>query len=341
MTEPTATKAILNKIRALLDKAESTEFEGEADLYRAKAEELMRKYRVEQEQAIAADPQSLKPVSRTFTVTDSAEFGQQYYSMLHWIMAHVGAKVRGRWAYDPERRSSVIKATVVGYESDLGMAELLFTNSRMAFSDHLEPKPDPKLTDQTNAYLMRRSGMERHRVAALLWGAAPDNGQAHGRVQKLYKAECEERGEKPALSGRGVNAKLYRKEYADAFAQRIWERLRRAREGADKVGGLPQLAGREERVTEAFYELFPEERPVPTTASTTVVESKKAKVKAPKWTKADEAAYQRRNRPEARAARGVGREAADTVKIDGSEGANRLNEGTGAWSDIAWRELNA
>jgi hypothetical protein len=330
---------ILRKIRALLDKAESSTFEGEADLYRAKAEELMRKYRVEEEQAIAADPQSLAPVSRLVDVTDSAEFGQQYYSMLHWIMGHVGGRLRGRWAYDPERRASVIKATVVGYESDLRMAELLFTNARMAFSEHLEPKPDPTLGDQVNAYRMRRAGMERNRIANLLWKSASDDGTAHGKVGALYKAECLARGEKPALSGRGVNAKLYRKEYADAFAQRIWERLRKAREGADKIGGLPQLAGREERVTEAFYELFPEERPVPTTDGTKIVD-KDSKVKALKWTKKDEAAYRRRMRPEARAARGAGASAADTVKIDGSEQkGGRLEEGMGTWSERAWQEL--
>jgi hypothetical protein len=341
MSETTATKAMLAKIRALLDKAESTEFEGEADTYRAKAEELMRKYRVEEEQAIAADPASLKPVSHTVDVSDSAEFGQQYYSMLHWIIGHVGGRLRGRWAYDPERRASVIKATVVAYESDMRMAELLFTNARMAFSAHLEPKPDPTLTDQVNAYLMRRAGMERYRVAQLLWGSDPRDGTAHGKVGALYKAECAERDEKPALSGRGVNAKLYRKEYADAFAQRIWERLRRAREGADKVGGLPALHGRQERVDEAFYEIFPEERPVPTTADVVVKDDKKKAVKAAKWTKADEAAYRRRNRPEARAARTVGREAADTVAIDGSEGAHRLEEGVGTWSERAWKELDA
>lgn len=341
MTQPTATKAMLAKIRALLDKADSTTFEGEADTYRAKAEDLMQKYRVEEEQAIAADPKSLKPVAHKVDVTDSAEFGQQYYSMLHWIISHVGGRLRGRWAYDPERKVSVIVATVVAYESDMRMAEILFTNSRMAFSAHLEPKADPRLTDQVNCYLMRRAGMERNRIAHLLWKSPANDGTAHGKVAALYKAECLERGEKPALSGRGVNAKLYRKEYADAFAQRIWERLRRAREGADRIGGLPQLAGREERVNEAFYELFPEERPVPAQAEEKKAVAKPAKAKAPRWTKADEAAYRRRNRPEARAARGAGASAAETVAIDGSEPSTRLEEGTGTWSERAWKELDA
>lgn len=332
--------SIFDKIRALLDKAESTTFEAEAATYRAKAEELMRKYQVEEEQLIAKDPQALLPTHQAMKVTDSREFGNQYFSMLWFIVEHMGAKCRASWVYDPELRHSVIQATLVGYESDMRMVEVLFTSARMAFSEHLEPTKDPTLTDQVNAYRMRRAGLERNKIARLLWGSAADDGTAHGKVAALYKAECLDRGEKPALSGRGVNAALYRKEYAEAFVHRMWSRLKRARDAADRQGGLPQLAGREERVQEAFYTLFPEERPMPTTASTEITERPKSKKARPhRITKAEMREYDRRNRPEARAARGAGSQAADTVKIDGSENANRLDEGMGTWSERAHAEL--
>lgn len=330
--------SIFDKIRALLDKAESTTFEGEAATYRAKAEELMRKYQVEEEQLIAKDPQVLVPTNRSMKVTDSREFGNQYFSMLWFVAKHMGVELRGSWVYDPELRGSVVQATLVGYESDMRMVDVLFTSARMAFSDHLEPAVDPTLTDQVNCYRMRRAGLERNKIARLLWNSADDDGKAHGRVSALYKAECEARSEKPALSGRGVNAKLYRKEYADAFVQRMWHRLKKARDAADRQGGLPQLAGREERVKEAFYALFPEERPVPTTATTAVTE-KPRKAKPHRVTKKELRDYERRNRPEVWAARGAGTSAADTVKIDGSENTVRLEEGTSTWSERAFDEL--
>lgn len=319
--------SVLHKIRKLLDTADHPNTTPEmAATYRAKAEHLMREYRVEEEQAVAQDPQAMAPVTQQMDITDSAEFGQQYYSLFHWIAEHCGVRVRAAWAYDPTRRVSVIKATVVGYASDIRLAELLYTNARIAFSEHLEPKPEPG-KDQLNCYRMRRAGMERNRIANILWGSAFDDGPAHGKVAKLYKAECEVRGEKPALSGRGVNAKLYRTEYADAFAFRIYSRLREARQGADKIGGLPALHGRQERVDEAFYAIYPDARPKP--AGEVVKTSGKVKpVKARKISKSDEAAWRRTQRPEAVAARSAGRDAADTVAIDGSEQARRVDRYT-------------
>ena len=128
---------ILSLIRKLLDKAESTTFPQEAETYRAKAESLMREYRVEEEQAIAADPHSLAPVIRQMDVTESKEFSSHYATLLEWSARHVGVRVRSSYAWDGKKY--VVKATVVGYDSDIRMAELLFTNARMAFGEHLEP----------------------------------------------------------------------------------------------------------------------------------------------------------------------------------------------------------
>lgn len=330
---------ILARIRKLLDLAEHPNTPpAEAELSRARAEHLMREYRVEEEQAIAADPQSLTPVNRVVDVTDSDEFGSHYATLLAWIGRHVGICVRSSWAWDG--KGYLVKATVVGYDSDIRLAELLFTQARMAFGEHLEPKVDPTLSDQENAYRLRRAGLERNRVANLLWGASvgSDGAQAHGRVAKLYKAECEARGERAALSGRGVNAKLYRKEYADGFLSRFYARLRQARDAADRIGGLPALHGREERVNEAFYAIFPDERPAP--ASAPVKASGKAS-KPYRITKADERRMARRMRPEAQAARNAGRSAADTVAIDGSGPSQRLEEGMGTWSERAHQELGS
>lgn len=328
MTKITEAKLakVLNQIRVMLDMADRDSTPpGEAALARARAEHLMREYRVEEEQAIAQDPQTLAPITTTIDVSDSKEFGNSYYSLLHWIADHVGVKVRAVWAYDEPTRRTVIKATVVGYESDIRMAELLFTNARLAFSEHLEPKPDSTLGDQLNCYRMRRAGMERNKIANILWGSAFDDGPAHGKVAKLYKAECEARGETAALSGRGVQAKLYREQYAAGFVTRMFRRLRAAREGADKIGGLPALHGRQERVDEAFYAIFPDARPTPPSAAVVRSDKPAKPVKARKWTKADEARYQRGNRPEAVAAQLAGASAADTVAIDGSEQAGRLD----------------
>lgn len=317
----------LNQIRVLLDMAErSTTPPGEADAARAKAEHLMREYRVEEEETIAADPQSLVPETAQVDVTESDEFGSHYATLLAWIADHVGIRVRSSYAWNGTRY--VVKATVVGYGSDIRVAELLFTQARMAFAEHLEPRPDASLSDQENCYRMRRAGLERNRIANQLWGSAFNDGPAHGKVAKLYKAECAARGETAALSGRGVNAKLYRKNYAEGFLSRFLARLAKARDAADRIGGLPALHGRTERVNEAFYALYPDARPAPAGAP---VPASKAKAKAPKPyrpTKADVRRWERNNRPEALAARDAGRSAADSVALDGSAPTQRLDDRT-------------
>lgn len=328
MTSPDLRAKYLNQVRAFLDMAErSTTPPGEADAARAKAEHLMRKYRLEEEARIAVDPQSLAPVTAQMDVTESEEFGSHYATLLEWVARHVGIRVRSSWAWDGKKY--VVKATVVGYDSDIRVAELLFTQARMAFAEHLEPRPDPSASDQENCYRMRRAGLERNRIANQLWGSAFDDGPAHGKVAKLYKAECAARGETATLSGRGINAKLYRKNYADGFLNRFYTRLARARDAADRIGGLPALHGRTERVDEAFYALFPDARPAP--AGEVVSPAKKAKaVKPYKPTKADVRRWEQANRPEAVAARSAGRSAADSVALDGSEPVRRLDDRTDA-----------
>jgi hypothetical protein len=326
MTDKDLRAKYLNQVRVLLDMAERpTTPPGEADAARAKAEALMRKYRVEEEAKIAADPQTLAPVTEQMDVTESDEFASHYATLLEWAARHVGIRVRSTYAWDGTKY--LVKATVVGYESDIRMAELLFTNARMAFGEHLEPKPDPSASDQENCYRMRRAGLERNRIANQLWGSAFNDGPAHGKVAKLYKAECAARGETAALSGRGVNAKLYRKNYADGFLNRFHARLRRVRDAADRIGGLPALHGREERVAEAFYALYPDARPVPAGAVAPTEKGKRAP-KPYRLTKADIRRWERAERPEAQAARAAGRSAADSVALDGSAPSRRLDDRT-------------
>jgi hypothetical protein len=83
-----------------------------------------------------------------------------------------------------------------------------------------------------------------------------------GRVGRLYKAECEARGEQAMLSGRGVTGKAYRDQYAEQFVKTLHNRLWQARQAAGSGGGLV-LHGRAERIEEAFYTFYPNQRPKP------------------------------------------------------------------------------
>jgi len=253
------TSSKMATVRALLDKAEATTFPAEEAAYRAKAEELMVKYRIEEEDLIAKDETAVLPMPYDITLCGASPYMAQYLTMFGNIAAHTGIRVRYEYSYSNVDFGRTVVARGVGYESDIAYAELLFTQARMVFAERLEPKINPELSDQENVYRLRSSGMERVRISDIMWGNTDKVFMA--RVGRLYKAECASRGEQPALSGRGVTGAAYREQYSEQFVWTFASRLRQARDAAGKAGGGLVLAGREDRISEAFYLRFPDMRP--------------------------------------------------------------------------------
>lgn len=330
-------RGILGKVRGLLDTAESyRESNPEAAAnYQAKAEELMRKYRIAEEHLIAADPVSVEPIRQGIDLADysSSEFSSHYLGLFQAAAAHAGIRSKYGWVAKKGQDGYSLLADSIGYEGDIRLAELLFTQARLVFQEKIEPKVDPKLSDKENCYRLRSAGIDRQRIAELVFGERTHHNGI--KVAKLYKESCAERGEEAALNGRSVNAKTFREAYASQFVERFGRRLRDARNAADSVGGAIVLHGRKERVDEAFYTAFPEYRPAtglaerkPCEACAKKKDGKKCRIHARKaWTAADEARYQRMNHSaSALAGKEAGRTAADQVSIDRVAAAQRLEE---------------
>lgn len=254
-------------IGALLANAEDETLSEETrSAYREKAEKLMREYRIEEEEAIASESTSAVPVADVLTVMEHSAYGnplrQYYWDMLSRIANHCGVRISGKYLGSRNADDSRLEATLVGYEGDIRYAELLYTAARLVFLTRIDTRVDRSLSDQENCYYMRGSGMKRNDIAHALWGSAYNDGVAHGKVQKLYVAECIARGETPKVSGRGIQVDLYRKAYAEGFVNQLGYRLRAAAEAVNKEGGGLVLHGRQERVDEAFYQMFPYMRPM-------------------------------------------------------------------------------
>lgn len=250
------------KVRALLDTADSYENEGNAEAaatYRTKAELLMVKYRIEQEDAIAKDSTSVLPIQVDLDLVGyGSKYKTHYHTMWHYIARHTGVEYWGEYVY--LEQGHVLRVHAVGYEEDLRYAEILFTSARVVFTERLEPKIDAGLSDQVNVYRLRAAGIERVRIAEMMWGNT--DKVFLGRVGRLYKAECENRGEEAMLSGRGVTGKAYREQYSEQFVATFRHRLWQAQQSAGSGGGLV-LHGRADRVKEAFYTFYPDQRPKP------------------------------------------------------------------------------
>jgi uncharacterized protein DUF2786 len=109
---------MLDRVRALLAKAESTDFAEEADAYTAKAQELMARHRIDHALLVATTGERDRPVVRRVAVDNPYEAPK---SLLLQVVAEANS-CRAVWA----KRFGF--STVVGFLTDLDSTELLFTS---------------------------------------------------------------------------------------------------------------------------------------------------------------------------------------------------------------------
>jgi hypothetical protein len=319
------------KIRALLANADSMEADGNdeaAATFRAKALEWMDRYKIAEEAAIAEDPTYAEPIVVMIDVHyRSYEVRMAYLQMATILADHTEVKVVvGHLAGDGYR------VTVVGYEGDVRYFEFLWTSAVLMFSTKIDPHWDPSRAEAENVFYLRQAGITRKEIADSAWGnGAGDLAANRSKVQRIYLSEAKARGEDAAATGLGFQAKDYRRAYAEAFVTTLNRRLRRARDAANAIGGVVVLAGRAERVAEAFYMRFPRMRPSTEVATpyvdprTTCERCKRAASGACRqhpiyrWTAAMERRWQaQQNGASAQAGRSSGRQAAEGVVLRGT-----------------------
>jgi hypothetical protein len=113
-----ADERILGKIRALLAKAESTEYPQEAEALSARAQELMAKYSIDQAVLAAQQGNEDSPAGRRLPVDNPYESPKA--SLLQTIAE--ANRCRTVWLKE------LGMTTVIGFPSDLDCVELMFTS---------------------------------------------------------------------------------------------------------------------------------------------------------------------------------------------------------------------
>lgn len=333
-------------IRSLLALAEhpNTPVE-EARQAQAKAEGLMREYRVSEEEALAVDPGSVLPITFKIVLRSAGQGGSELTSYVYDIFGLIARHCGVRFHINRLADWST-EATVVGYEGDVRYAEFLWTASYLMFSTRIDPTWSPNRSEDDNIFMLRQAGIPRGQIADMAWGNGKD-AAARSKVQRIYVRECARRGETPLATGLGFQSSSYRTAYADSFVTTLSSRLRVARDAANSVAGLPVHHGRQERVDEAFYGVFPKLRPdtspVPAWVDPRTECPKCAKAKSGAcndhsymreraWTQADQRRQDTRlYGASARAGRGAGSTAAQGVNVQrGHTSENRLDRANGA-----------
>lgn len=266
---------MLRKVQALLTRADHPNTpQPEADACRGKAEALMYRYRIDEAMFQQAQPagMELKPEWATWDVCNArSEFKNYYMHLARYVCDHVGIrqvfKQQDKPVIDPDTGNATDHAMMtvceaVGYESDLRIAQALYTSCMLAFQLKLEPKYDTSKSNEENAYVMRHAGMEAWRIAEAIFGRTDKS--LRPKVRKMFKEWAEKIGEDPTpLLGQGNLMSSYRADFASGFVYQLRQRLAMMRMArAEEDAGALVLASRNEAINETFYAAYPSYRPV-------------------------------------------------------------------------------
>lgn len=259
---------MLTKVQGLLRQADHPNTgPTEAQTFRAKAEALMMRYRIDEAMLAQAPDSGVKPKWGEFLVCAyGSEYRYYYRYLAEAVLEHCGVRgvveyVRGDGPNDDGSWASELRCDFVGFESDLRLVRILYTECMLAFQSRLEPGYDANLSPQINAYRMRRAGMEWNRICEALFGPGTGEHRFRLRARRMFLKESDLQGTDPSPSlGMGTNMRVFRESYSNGFYSELASRLRRMRSSrwntADTV-----LAGRTEAIDIAFYERYPQYAP--------------------------------------------------------------------------------
>lgn len=250
----------LRKVQALLDKANSTNFDAERDTFLAKADALMAKYAIESFELDMAKPshEREKPVVKDIIVSSAQDWqiSFQLDSLFQSLAKHIGVMVGARKYGTGQDRIYVC----VGYSSDLDYLQMLYVSIQMHLVGRMEPRKDSSLSDVENFTILREAGLSFDRIREVM-GWVNGDGQL-GRAKKAYEKQCREQGRNHV---KGAKGESYRLSFLTGYVRRIkvrLEEMHQARAEASDGKGLV-LASRDGDIQEAFYDAFPDKRPHP------------------------------------------------------------------------------
>lgn len=262
---------ILRRVRGLLDKADSTKFEAEADSYRQKADELMLRYAIDSFDVASARNDATKretPVLRKFDICKADNpIRISLIDLVASVARHARCRVvihGGNLPTSYSNRASeyipTVSTTVVGFPADTEYAEMLFTSLWLQMSSEIEPKPNPEMTFEENVVMLLEAGQSRKHIAEMMFGEFTHSmGQ---RMSKVYKEWCIANG-KP-YSGKGTRPLpiTYMRNFAAGFVSRVDIRLYEIRKRSEKAVGGGEgtaivLRDRDAEIRDAYRVAFP------------------------------------------------------------------------------------
>ncbi len=247
MTDKSA--KMLERVRALLAKADSTNFEEEAKAFRDKADQLMTAHAIETWQVQAAQDgvgARPKPSHRMVNIawywSDSA-VKEPLWSLMQSVASHCRVKLVSHVVRDRH-------LPVVGLDADIDYFDMLFTSLMFQLGRQLEPTYDSNLTEAENIAVFKEAGLPWREIAKLIgrpeFVVTEDKYNSRtgytekvtkvkdgGYMGRVYKKYCDDNGIKNITA----NPKSYQRNFATGFAIGVREQLREQVKTAEDTHG--------------------------------------------------------------------------------------------------------
>jgi hypothetical protein len=270
MTEDKRTD-LMRKIQGLMAKAESSEHEGERQVFMAKADELMMKYRIEfweLQQAQTGTIDQRKPLVEDFDVHfayDSGGFKEikdSLWSLFCAVASHANCVIVFRKQFFSYKENAYKSYTVpvIGTEADLGYMALLFSSLMAQLIDQVRPKYDPDKDYFQNLQMFKEAGWNWLETAKAMQDAGFHTDVTTDKARHLtahaYRRWCKKMGVDQNYS----NWLTYRRNFAEGFVGRVHGRMYEMREAQSKVSGTGmELVLRDQMLINRDFmdELFP------------------------------------------------------------------------------------
>lgn len=230
---------VLEKVRALLAKADSTEFEGEAQVFRDKADELMNSYAIEQWQIDEADANAnmagRKPERRD---VDIAWYWQNSYSHikahLFGLFTSVADHCRCKVIYWSPEGTNV---PVLGLPADLDYFDMLFTHLHIQLSANLSPGVEKGDDYMAALVRMKEAGMKWDAIGERLINADLMEGPYTRNVGVKFTGEYTTYCESTGRERKYINPKTYQRSFTEGFVLQVASRLRNQKATQAEEGG--------------------------------------------------------------------------------------------------------
>ena len=253
---------ILDKVRKLYERAYHPNTPpAEAETAKTMADSLVMRHAIDMALLDARNKGDRRlPTTRKFEAFGDWQWKEKFTT----VIEELGRTYRCRTAIGYGREDSRY-ATIVGMLEDVDLIEFVYTQIYMGFTSKIDPSWDDNLSFDHNVYNFKVAGYrwpDIYRIATQhnIYLSGPQDS----KMIAGYKRHAKVVGDTHQIKTQRHAA--YRESFAESFVRTVCRRLEQQRadneDAAVKGGAVLALVDVNERIDEAFYDLFPHMRPL-------------------------------------------------------------------------------